>query len=283
MIVSPLSLNYKLIIGALIAIITILSVLGLSKYNAIENQQHVLEAENELMKKELFQLASKYDETTIKNQWLATQLNAAASESTDALQHVQLLEDDILAIAKVKNALAEENLQLQAQLRDFNSLQTNDSSQLKNVGQSQSYATTSLYPDAKRPYDVSNAHENIPSTIINLCVKTNQDQPELNLDNVFEVNLSLAKNSFVDAGSKTLYIQLLNPDFQVVNPKGIVQLGDTQLKYSYKKIVNYQNDDLNITANIKAITNGKPLKKGLYTVSAYHNGYRLANTIIALD
>ncbi|MFK7783446.1 MAG: hypothetical protein AB8B90_13930, partial [Psychroserpens sp.] len=65
--------------------------------------------------------------------------------------------------------------------------------------------------------------------------------------------------------------------------KGAISFGDTSLIYSSKKIVDYNNEVVDICLDIEADADEKPLTAGTYFISVFNKDRRLGSTQVQLN
>ncbi|MCG8183125.1 hypothetical protein [Tenacibaculum piscium] len=84
----------------------------------------------------------------------------------------------------------------------------------------------------------------------------------------FRINFDLLKNLVAEAGEKTVFIQIINQNNNVIAPKGILTLNNgNQIQYSDTIKVNYTNDTLSLVSLI--LVNRTDIIKGKYTISVF--------------
>ena len=98
-----------------------------------------------------------------------------------------------------------------------------------------------------------------------------------------EVCFTLAENALTEQGAKELYIQIVNPQNNVLADKGAIDFGDTSLIYSTKKVIDYNNEVLEVCVDIEAENDEQPLTKGTYFVHVFNNDRKLGSTEIKLN
>ena len=100
---------------------------------------------------------------------------------------------------------------------------------------------------------------------------------------VLEVCFTLAENAFAEQGGKNLYIQILNPNSNVIGEKHSMNFGDYSLIYSTKTLINYNNDVLDVCVRAEAGKDEKIFTKGTYFVNVFHDEKKLGSTEIHLN
>ena len=96
------------------------------------------------------------------------------------------------------------------------------------------------------------------------------------------VEFIIPKNNLVTTGVKDIYIQIVNPNNNVVSNKDQVKFGKQTLIYSKKLDVNFTNEDVEVSTFIDA-DEDEPFKEGVYFVNVFNKENRLASTSILLD
>jgi len=100
---------------------------------------------------------------------------------------------------------------------------------------------------------------------------------------VMEICFTLAENSLAEKGNKNLYIQVLNPNGNVIGEKISKNFGEYSLIYSTKTLIDYDNDVLNVCVRAKAGKDEKIFTKGTYFVNVFHDEKTLGSTKINLN
>jgi hypothetical protein len=100
--------------------------------------------------------------------------------------------------------------------------------------------------------------------------------------NNLEVCFTIEENMFSPKGHKDIYVQIIDPNNNVVSDRGAVQFGDTYLIYSGKTSVNYRNTNLDVCTKIN-VNSKEPLVKGDYTISVFHDNEILGTSKIILN
>ena len=113
---------------------------------------------------------------------------------------------------------------------------------------------------------------------------------ELNTDKIKRVDLvkvcfSLSENSIVEPGEKTIYIRIAQPDKKIL-VKGRSEdfsflYNGEMLQYSIKKVVNYENDAMDICMKWYK-RSSKELQPGLYHVDIFEGDNTIGHTTFKL-
>ncbi len=97
----------------------------------------------------------------------------------------------------------------------------------------------------------------------------------------FKINFDLLENEVTNSGKKSVYIQIVDEEKNVVNPKGNALLKDGRyITYSDSVMVNYNNERTSLVSFI--LVNRDDIVKGKYTVCAFVEGEYSGNSIVRL-
>jgi len=91
---------------------------------------------------------------------------------------------------------------------------------------------------------------------------------------------TVAKNSLVGAGEKELYIQILDPNDNVLGSNGQMQFGSEVLNYSLVSKFNYENKNLNICEFVEPSYD--KFDKGRYKVNVFNKNQLISSTEFTL-
>jgi regulator of replication initiation timing len=84
-----------------------------------------------------------------------------------------------------------------------------------------------------------------------------------------KVCFTVAKNMLAEAGDKELYVQVIDPNNNVLGANDQVQFEDQVLNYSLISRFNYENRNLNICEYVAALEDSK-FEKGRYTINLFN-------------
>ena len=301
MIVFPQTYNYKLIIGSLIIALSVLGVLTFQNQNKLEEYNAYLAQEKSLIQNELSEMISRFDTLDIENEELSLQLEASKLKLEQALDSIKTLEVTANLLTHYKSKvqlLKEEKARI---LNLVNSLETKNKTLQTEVTQSkQQLSSIKVKANTLKETNVKLKKRN--ETLNKHIVKASQMQITM-LDakavkrvsknkvvttdkakrtNKLLVEFVIPKNDLITKGKKDIYIQIVNPNNNVVSNKGEANFGKQSLIYSKKLDVNFNNKDLAVSTFIDA-DKDEPFKQGVYFVNVFNQDNRLASTSILLD
>lgn len=294
MIVNPQLFNYRLIISSLIVAFAVLSVFSFSNYQSINSEQQYLENEKKIVESELSQMLKRYDAIASEKGQMTEQLQAARMETTNALDSLRLLNGDIEVISKFKNQL------IILQSKETHLFSTIDSLEAINqkLKAERLLATTSLNKERELIAALKAKNKTLEKTISKASLLTansfsanakfkisdNQSSTsKASKTKAIEVCFTLAKNILANAGERSLYIQILNPNNNIIADKGAIAFDQASLIYSKKINTFYNNQNKDICEYVSIENDDEPLSKGSYFISIFENNRRLGGTTIILD
>lgn len=286
MIVIPQLFNYRLIIGSLVLAILVLGSYSFLSYNELEGKQEFLEQEQKLVSQELSQMISLYNALEEKNNNLKEQLIESKLETQEVKDSLKLIKTNESVVVKYKSqiqSLKSERNQLKKQLEQVAATNKSvtaikpdakNSKPMKEI----SKGTTAKTELNETAISVSSFHARaLTKSVIGKQVETKKAKRV----NHLEVCITLSK-SYSDLDEKDLYIQILNPQNNIVSDKGAVSFGNSSLIFSKKTSLNKLDSDNNICETVKA-DRDETFVKGFYFVNLFHKDKLIENTSIQLN
>ena len=91
---------------------------------------------------------------------------------------------------------------------------------------------------------------------------------------------TIAPNTLAQAGDRVLYVQVINPDNNIIGDKSNITFGQDLLTYSKSESVFYENQALDVCAIVG--TAGQDVLKGLYTINIFDAQRQIVSTTLML-
>jgi len=91
---------------------------------------------------------------------------------------------------------------------------------------------------------------------------------------------TIAPNTLAQAGDRVLYVQVINPDNNIIGDKSNITFGQDLLTYSKSESVFYENQALDVCAILG--TTGQDVLKGLYTINIFDAQRQIGSTTLML-
>ncbi|WP_299114723.1 hypothetical protein [uncultured Winogradskyella sp.] len=293
MIVNPQLFNYRLIIGSLLVVLTVLGIYSFTNYKSIKSYEEFLKQEKFLIEKELSEMLSSYDDLSQDYDLMASQLKEAKLETKIALDSLRLLKSDLSIITKFKNQLSVLKTKSKVLLGTIDSL---NSANIK-LQKEKRYALNTIEKKTLTINELEEANDSLNKTIDEAAlIKANSIEAQAyklksgkkrftaraRRANAIDVCIRLSENPLTTKGNKDIYIQIVSPQGNVVADKGEVVFGHTSLIYSKKEVFNFDNKNLEICTAIIADQDDQPFAKGYYFVNVFHKDRKLGGTSVQL-
>ena len=91
---------------------------------------------------------------------------------------------------------------------------------------------------------------------------------------------TIAPNTLAQSGDRVLYVQVINPDNNIIGDKSNITFGQDLLTYSKSESVFYENQALDVCAIVG--TAGQDVFKGLYTINIFDAQRQIGSTTLML-
>jgi hypothetical protein len=293
MIVFPQSFNYRLIIGTLVIALAILGSYSISSFNAFQDQEEFLEQETKLVQNELSEMISLYDDVAVENESIKSQLEQSKTKMVNILDSVKKVKANLSLISSYRykiNSLKNEREvifdQIDSLVRNNKTLKVQVDSvaqQFENQRLQLEYLTeknNSLYEIVSKVtlLKAKNIKASALKTSSSLVV---YETEKINETDHIEVCTTLSSNEFTPQGNKNIYVQILDPNDEVVSEKGILKFQGMELEFSGKTTIKSITE--NITACLKiSIATKEKLIAGIYNINVFQNAALLGNTTLEL-
>jgi hypothetical protein len=282
MIVNPQLFNYRLIKSSLVIVIAVFGVLGYLKYQSIEAQNIFTEQENKLIEHELAELLRQNERLSNEKSVILENLEHA----NEVLQNAQDSIAELTSNLSVLQGVKAENNRLKQRLVQADNVIAQTSNQVlalqKELQAKETVIETVTEPTAM----VSNAV--LATSFISVQgFETNSAARYATYKakriNNLEVCFNLAGNEQITPGNKTVYVQIINPDNNVLADKGLVKNDEHSLVYSFKTNVEYYNQNTKVCVAVEADRDDKPLQKGNYKINIFNDFTLIGSTELHLE
>jgi len=293
MIVIPQSFNYRLIIGTLVIAIIVLGSYSISSYNSFKNQEAFLEQETKLVQNELSEMISLYEDVSVENEVINLQLEQSKSKIQNVLDSVKKVKTNLSLISKYRSQIKTLKKERETIFSEIDSLVRDNTAlkvQIDSVSQqyqNQKLQLALLSKKNKSLHKIVNVVGALKANDIKASALATSSSFEayetklLSEAEHMEVCATLASNTFTPKGNKNIYVQILDPNNEIVSERGILKYEGMNLRYSGKTTVKSISES--ITACLKiSIEDKEKLKAGTYNVNVFQNTTLLGSTTIKL-
>lgn len=294
MLVFPQNFNYKLIIGTLVIVITVLGAYSISYFNSSKNQEEFLEQEKKLVQNELKEMISLYEDVSVENQVVKTRLETSKTKVESILNVVKNAKTDVSLINKYKSQIHTLKNEREGVFDHIDSLVRNNNilqSQVDSVAQqseNQKLEIDSLVLKNQKLYKIINEVGKLKANQIKVSALNTSSSLRFFETNkaseadYFEVCTTLESNMYTNKGSKNIYVQIVDADDKIVSERGILKFQGKHIGYSGKTTIKNIADKTTACLKI-SVKNKERLEAGSYSVNIFENATFLGNTSIALN
>jgi len=289
MIVNPQEFNYRLTIGILAVVIAVFSAYGLTSYSTLKSDNDFLVQEKRNLHNELGAILNRYDALNSENLTLKSQLDSTIYKVGVTSNAIERLE----AKAAFNSSLRSQLNVLRTQKR---SLEDREDSLIRvtqkieeekqgiieelNFEKKNALIEKATFENKIEKASVISANSFIAKAYKINAFKNPVQTFKAKEAEQIELCFVIGQNVIAQKGNKDLYVQIIDPNNNILSDKGSINFGDESLIYSHKESINYNNAAIDICLNIE---NDEAFKSGLYYINVFENNRRLGGTQIELN
>ncbi|GAA4273567.1 hypothetical protein U6A24_18650 [Aquimarina gracilis] len=282
------NLTLKILIGVLGALLLILGIFTYKFYNEEKQNKAILQQEKDLIESELGELITKYDNAIALNEVMDDHLLKAKERIVVLLDSVKDNDANLALISryrrevgklkkererlfKLADSLTAANTQLATDL-DSTSVELNrriiysDSLQTQN---------SKLAEIVERGSALTAANIKAEGVRVRNSGKISSSSKASRAEKV-RVCFTLSPNKLTERGDKELFVQVINPENNLIGDKVSVNFDDAILTYSGRNKVFYENEALDVCVLVDAAEG--ELVKGNYVVNLFSGPRMISNT-----
>ncbi|APG60610.1 hypothetical protein [Christiangramia salexigens] len=277
----------KVLTGILAVALIALSIYTIKFYNEEKENKEILQREKSVIEDELNELIVKYDEAIQENEIMDQDLVNARDRISRLLDSVKDNEANLVLISRyrreignlrsekdrlfrVVDSLSSQNQMLSTSL-DSTSVALQERTKLSDSLKTTNQSLSTKVDKASRLKVTSLSGEGV---IVRNSGKLVENDRTRRIDQV-RTCFTLTANDLAEAGEKNMYVQVYNPENELVGDEIVVQHEGGAMVYSAASKVYYENEELDVC--ILANTKEEKLLEGTYKVYVY-NGTILLGT-----
>jgi hypothetical protein len=289
LIVNPQEFNYRVTIGILVVAIAVFTAFGFTSYSTLKSSKDFLVQEKGHLHNELSEILNRYDALDSENLTLKSQLDSTIYKVEVTRNAIKNLEAKASFNASLQNQL----VFLRAQKRSLEDREDSLIGVTQKIEVEKQEVIQELSFEKTNALRVKIAFENkidkasliSANSFIAKAYKASNSNKITETFNAkdteqIELHFVIAENGIAPEGSKEIYVQIIDPDNNIVADKGSVNFGDQSLIYSEKESVQYSNLALDLRFTIQ---NNEAFKTGNYYINVFENNRRLGGTQIELN
>lgn len=284
--------KFKVLVGLLSAMLIALAVYTVSLYNDSKNTLTGLEQQKSDIETELQDLIANYDEVIQENELKDKDLLAARERIAVLLDSVKTAEANVALIQRYKEEIGRLKSERRMMFKRADSLVA--ANQLLAV---QMDSTTTILNETIRVVD-SVGEENIAmaetlkkgsvvkainlkgdAVIVRKSGKIVDTQRSSRADKVRSC-FTLAPNIIAEKGDRLLFIQVINPNNNLLGEKSVMEFEEGTLNYSATTKVFYEQEELDVCVLVDA--REEDLIEGRYVINVFDGPTQVATTSMVL-
>jgi len=282
----------KILIGLLVVLLV--SLAGYTYTLIQQNKKTVLflEADKAEVQKELEAIVVSYNEILQDNELKDKELIAARDRIVVLLDSVKNYKANLSIINRYKaqvRALKNERTQLFIRADSLLfvtqrlAIEKDSTTAVLNktikVVDSVTTANTQLFNSLEKGALIGITNLDVTAIIVRRGGKIKQTKRASRADKI-RVCYTIAPNTLAQAGDRVLYVQVINPENNIIGDKSNITFGQDLLTYSKSDIVFYENKALDVCAIVG--TAGQDVLKGLYTINIFDAQRQIGSTTLML-
>jgi hypothetical protein len=291
MIVNPQEFNYRVTIGILVVAIVAFAAYGFSSYSTLKSDKDFLVQEKRHLHNELSEILDRYDELNSENLILKSQLDSTAYRvriSDNAIKNLQakaslnkIAISQLQSLKTQKSSLLEREDSLIKVARQIEEEKRQVANELthERISKNDILKERDLLANKIGKASLITANSFVAKAYkLNSSGKATQTFKAKETKQI-ELCFVVAENVLAPKGTKQLYVQIIDPNNNIVSDKGAVTFGNESLIFSEKADFYYSNNALDVCVNIN---NDESFNVGIYYVNVFENNKRLGSTQIQL-
>ena len=282
----------KILIGLLVVLLV--SLAGYTYTLIQQNKETVLflEADKAEVQKELEAIVVSYNEILQDNELKDNELIAARDRIVVLLDSVKNYKANLSIINRYKaqvRALKNERTQLFKRADSLLivtqrlAIEKDSTTAVLNktikVVDSVTTANTQLFNSLEKGALIGITNLDATAIIVRKGGKIKETKRASRADKI-RVCYTIAPNTLAQAGDRVLYVQVINPENNIIGDKSNITFGQDLLTYSKSEIVFYENQALDVCAIVG--TAGQDVLKGLYTINIFDAQRQIGSTTLML-
>ena len=283
----------KVLTGILAVALVALSIYTIKFYNEEKENKEILQKEKAVIEDELNELIVKYDEAIAENEIMDQDLVNARDRISRLLDSVKDNEANLVLISRyrreignlkaekdrlfrVVDSLSSENQKLVTSL-DSTSVALEERTRLSDSLKTTNQSLSTKVDKASRLKVTSLSGSGV---IVRNSGKLVENDNNRRVDQI-RTCFTITANDLAESGEKNMYVQVYNPDNELVGDEIVVQHEGGTMVYSAASKVYYENEELDVC--ILANTVEDKLLEGNYKVYVYNDALLLGTASFSLD
>lgn len=283
----------KILTGVLAVALVALGIYTVKFYNEEKDNREILLQEKAVIEGELNELIVKYDEAIAENEGMDTELVAARERILALRDSVQDMEANIAVLNRYRREVNDLKIEKERLFRVVDSLSNENTRLISEIDSTNNV----LFERTRMADSLKSSNQNL-ETKVDMAAQLKLSG--LRGEGVIErssgrliVNdrtrridkirtcFAITANALSEPGEKELYVQVYNPDNELVGDQIAVQHEGGVMVYSAATKVFYENEELDVC--VLANTKEEKLIEGNYKVLVYNGAELIGATSFVLE
>lgn len=293
---SPDNRIYKVLVVLLILLLTALAVWSYSTFNENEDIKNAITAEKDEIQQELENISKDYSLQIEKGTVLSNDLEDARMRITSLLDSVSNLKGDVKQNVKLLSSLRSELVKIKKdrdELKNRVAALMSENSELTRVNDSTlQVLNAEMIKSTDQAEKIKTLNENmsraaalIPVNFSTTPLIIRSSGKQIENDRARRVDglntcFTLPKNTLAETGVSSYYLQIINPENNVLGVREKVQFADQELMYSKIIQFNYEGEELKICEIVELEKEMR--ESGTYRINLYKDAIRIASEELVL-
>ncbi|MGJ8683070.1 MAG: hypothetical protein ACSHWW_00505 [Nonlabens sp.] len=282
----------KILLG--IAVLLLIA-LGTYAYKAHHKNEAIttqLEVEKTEIEKELDNISKEYRIEIEKGTALTGDLELAKERITRLKDSVSRLEPNVAILARLRRELVKIKDEREVLAARIYVLEVENQELVRVKDSTLQVLNEEIISSTEKTVQIDNLNENMAraatllptnfnakGVIIRSSGKEIENDRARRVDDL-KVCFTLPQNALATTGVQSFYLQVVNPDNNVLGLKKKQQFEDQELTYSKVVSFNYKGKELDICELVQA--NEDDIIKGTYRINLYNGGIRVSSSELVL-
>ncbi|NPA46691.1 MAG: hypothetical protein GXO24_05695 [Chlorobi bacterium] len=262
-----------------------MAVVGYMKYKDFKQTEQTLESEKEALLNDLNELKVNYDTLSTENDELKQEVQEAKTKVEQLIEELQKVKKaDAAIIAKYRKQIAYFRKQRDKLLRTVDSLkQANQVLALQKDSLNQELVQTKEYSEKvaeenqKLAEQVQQAQTLIPANIVTDGVRIRSNGKVVVTTRKWRtqqlrVCMVMPANPVAPKGTKTVYVQVVNPAGKVIGNKDVINVDGEEVITSASKEFDYNGQNTDVCVFVVPQDRKAEILKGNYLINIYMDG-----------
>lgn len=283
---------YKVLVVVLILMLAALAIWSYSTFNENEDIMEALTDEKMEIQKELDNISNEYALELEKGTILSNDLEDARERINRLVDSVDRLEGSVELLAKLRREFAKIKVERDELREELAVLKTENAQLVAKNDSTLQILNTEVITSLKKSDSINMLTDNMNKAAVLMPVNfetksyiVRSSGRQVENDRARRVDalntcFTLPNNTLAEQGVQTLYLQIINPENNVVGAKKKIKFGDQELTYSKEVQFNYKGKELKIC---ELIDLPKDLREsGNYRINLFRDSTRVATQVVEL-